>query len=571
MDIGWLVMKRRAPLRIILLVTLGVGLNPDHLTAQVTDSLAYLELLHEDALPADVMASERLIDDGAGASDAARRAKDRSGTAVRSWQAVVASSGRLAVSSAWSPAPWLEIAGSMLRESAEPVRLDPGAQWFLGEHSSGYIRVGGQRIRLILGDFRFRSAAAFSTMGMRTSEPSRQHPWRPSIRMPDLRPYSGSSQQPAPRGVALSISGTGGWSVDVYTSARREDGTIEVDTGRGTVQDTSQRTSTVLRKSWHLNSASGITSRRRVRLIARGGSVRVVHGPLRVGTSWTRFSVPGGSRNAIEAMGRWQWSAYRSGAGTGFLAVRVGLTPTEGTLSSWTVETSMPVADLAWNFHHRHEQPEASLPWGPDAGMEPRDHARRSTIASVAMRPVTGVTMVWGIRHHDRTPSARGHPEDRAVAAWIHAAGRTWAMELRIRNERDPVTGHWNGGSRLSLRRESAVGPHVNIRVHAVAARAGGLGARVQWKASPKTRFVMGRTVTWGRDSEPWAVLATDRVPGLLGLLRMSAPTVHWSLRLERSRSGPGTMTVFMDQRSLRDPFTGTFDTRRRLVVALRY
>ncbi len=560
-----MVMNRWTPFRIVVLVTWGIGLHPDLLMAQVSDSLAYLELLHGDALSADVLESEGPMDNGASALYTSRRTTDPSGPGALSWNAVLASSGRLAVNGAWSPAPWLAFAGSMLREAAEPVRLDLGAQWFLGEHSSGFVRIGGRRFRLILGDFRFRSAGAFSTLGLRTSEPSRQHPWRPTIRMPDVRPYSGASQHPAPRGVALSWSGNGDWSMDVFTSTRREEGSVNAGIGTHPVQQTS------LRKSWRLTSPTSLSTRRRVRLQAHGGSVRMARGPLRAGTSWSWFSVPGTSRTLFESMGRLHWSTSRSGARTGFIAARIGLTPAAGALSSWTLETSIPLGNLTWNLHHRHEQADAPGPWGPDAGMEPRDHARRTTVASVATHPAKGVAMVWGIRHHHRSPSRRRQPDVHQAAAWIHAAGRTWSMELRVKNERDPVTGTWNGRTRLSIRKESAVGSRVFIRVNAVAARAGGLGARVQWMACPETRIVAGRTVIWGHDSDPWAVLATDRVTGMLGMLRMTGPTVQWSFRLERSLARTGQVTLFMDQRSQRDPFTGTLDYRRRLVVALRY
>ncbi|MEQ9103652.1 MAG: hypothetical protein RIE53_03040 [Rhodothermales bacterium] len=547
----------------LVMTAWGIGLHPGHLTAQVTDSLAYLELLHEHALPEYVLGSENTPGDGVGALRATRKAQEPTDPGALSWNAVLASSGRVAFNAAWSPHPWLEMAGSLLRESSEPVRLDPGAQWFFGEHASGYVRMGGRRLRLVLGDFRFRSAAALSTLGLRTAEPSRRHPWRPTLRMPDVRAYAGSSQQPAPRGMALSLKLAGGWTIDVFTSARREDGTVKSGSGTHPVQETS------LRKSWHFTSASSLMSRRRVRVTAHGGAARMLRGPLRAGATWTRFSVPGGSRSVFESMGRWQWST--SGARTGFVATRFGMTPTDRALVSWAVEISIPVTDMALNLYHLHEQPVASLPWGPEAGMEPRDHTRRTTVASVGTRLTRGGAMVWGIRHHHRAPSRHRQSEGHQVAAWIHAERYTWALELRIRNEKDAMTGAWNGQARFSVRKETTVRPDVRITMQAVAAGAGGLGARVQWQASPRTRFVVGRTVIWGHDSDPWAVLVTDRTTGMLGLLRMTGPTLHWSIRLERNRSGLGRMTLFMDQRAQRASFTGTRDIRRRLVVALRY
>jgi hypothetical protein len=539
-------------------------MGPGELCAQSVDSLAYMEQLLEDARQPDDLLSGREDDTHGPTPETSRKVRRHSGIGYVAWNADVAWSGRLAMRMVWSPHRWLELAGTVLRESEEPLRWRPAEQWLVGEHTSGYARLGGRVVRLVLGDFRYRSAAALSAFGLRVAEPPRAHPARSVIRMPDVRPYAGSSQQPAPRGLALSISPKNGVDIHLFTSARREDGALPP---LSTMQ---AATDVTLRKSWRLFTEAGLLSRRQVLVTAHGASARLVLGRLQAGASWTRFASHGRTRAVLETAGHWQWRSGGPVSRSGLLTASFGYEPATQQRVAWSVQSAVPMSNLTLTLFHRHEWPEATGPWGPDVSLSPADHVRRTTLVSVATRHAPGPSVVLGAKYQSRVPTRPRESVVRHAATWIHAEHGTWRLELRVRHEQEPGTGTWNGHVRMSARMETSIGRRIHLRLHAVAARAGGLSARIQWGMSRRTNLTIGRSATWGRDSDPWSVLVTDRATGMLGLLRMTRPTAHASVRLDMEWLSAGRISLYMDQRVQRTTFTGTESIQRSLVLALR-
>ena len=441
-----------------------------------------------------------------------------------------------------SPAPWITLSASTRKERGEAIRFDMREQWLLGEQTAANVTVRLRGSRLVVGDFRVRSAAAVSGTSIRGAVRSRPYPSRSVIRPPVLAAYAGTAQAPAPRG--LGFTGPLGERLDwlAFLSSRREDGTSVLGLSS-------------FRSSWVVNSGTALAVRRTLLTRAVGGALsfkgRPWGGSARSITSLSlmRFSVPGRAWWAPELGSVWYFGdsvrlghAWARGADDGtWYAVHSELV-FSGPESSVTLYRD---ARPSWVFS----------PWGAPARASP--HASDRTVRGWAFRihPRGAVAVSGGMAWHDGNDRVRSYlrVDGRALSAeWVHESSGIPDLETRGRN-------------RLRVRLDMAAKWPGSVRATMLVTGAGGRGATLQgrWQ-NKRSDLVVSRTFVWGVDPDPWTVLTVPGSAGQVAWMRFGSVRASTTLRYRVSGGVCGRWEVRVAHEQL--PHEGDAYLSRRSV-----
>jgi len=420
----------------------------------------------------------------------------------------------------WAPAPWVRMKTSIVRQGDEPFLFDPRKQWLGGEHTMGFVELHTTKAHLILGDFRFRSAASVSDFTSRSVVRSRSHPARSQLRHTDVRPYAGAAEGPAPRGAALRVPLAVGVRLDAFLSRRRED--------------------------------EG-AARRSLRVAAHGFGLRFIRPDYSASVSWTQFSFGTSRLSWKEAALSLHPRRFPLRAGMGFAqhnAHRAHLRTADVTLALAAASVTL------W----RHVVPAWDIsPWGAGSRFTDRDQHVRSK--GIAVRSQIGATS-WFVTGFSTASVTRLAPTTTVLSrsdAYIRVDADRFAVEWRIvEADEDRVAA---AAPRVRLRTSEPVrrnrttvtlhGPsasrwHWSLR--ALAAHSRAVSAQLRRTGKRRT-ILLTRAMSWGHAPEPWAVIYTDRMPGRMGLLRASRPRTVQIVRLEhRGLSGHAwTMAISLE------------------------
>ncbi len=411
---------------------------------------------------------------------------------------------------AWEPAPWISMKASAVRQRGEALRFRPREQWLGGEHTMAYAELRRQGARLVLGDFRIRSAASVSDFTSRNLVVSRAHPERSALGHTGMRPYAGAAEGPAPRGVAAQLPLGPHASLLAFASRRREDG----------------------------------DGRRRSRLVAAHGlGVRTGSSHYSASLSWTRFRLGQPHISWLEA----GLSVHSPG-----VPVRAGVAVAvrgakRAHVRMAEVTWSLPATSVtAW----RHDLPSWNIsPWGSGSRVDDRDRSSLATGLAIRSRVGGRAWLATGVARQTVTRLEAGRAPLRQSEAYARVDSPRIVAEWRVvMADQDALaaaapavrirTVESTRRHRTAITLKGGNSARWNWSLRGLAASSRGLSAQLR-RAGERRRLVLTRAVTWGRTPEAWAVIYTDRMPGHMGLLRASRPRTVQMVRFE-SRGGAG-------------------------------